>query len=78
MTDKVKYEYINHPAHYNPGDYEAYKVIRAYNLNFARGNAIKYILRAGKKPHQTQVQDLKKALWYIQSEIDALDPHNQL
>lgn len=71
-----KYEYVNHPKHYNPGQYEAIKVIRAYNLNFAKGNAIKYILRAGNKPHQSQIQDLKKALWYIQNEIEAIEASN--
>lgn len=72
-----KYEYVDHPAHYNPGQYETIKVIRAYNLNFAKGNAVKYILRAGKKPHQRQIQDLQKAIWYIQNEIEALEASNQ-
>lgn len=65
-------EQINHPDHYggkeNP--YEAIKVIRAHDLNFALGNAIKYILRAGKKDSNTKEQDLKKAVWYLQNEIE--------
>ena len=42
-------------------------VIEAFNLNFKLGNAIKYILRAGKKDSITQ--DLRKAIWYIEREI---------
>jgi hypothetical protein len=56
---------VNHPAHYGGGDnpYEAIKVIEAWGLSFTTGNALKYILRAGKK--SSVVEDLKKALWYI-------------
>lgn len=65
-------EAVNHPDHYggknNP--YEAIKVIRAWNLGFSLGNAVKYISRAGKKDPSKRLEDLKKALWYIQEEID--------
>jgi hypothetical protein len=56
-------ETINHPAHYGGKDnpYEAIKVIEAWGLGFCLGNAVKYILRAGKKGDA--VEDLKKALW---------------
>jgi thymidylate synthase len=55
-------EAVNHPAHYNPGPYEAYKVIEEYGLGFHLGNVIKYILRADKKGNT--IEDLKKAQWY--------------
>ena len=63
-------EYINHPQHYggNENTYEAIKVIEHYDLNFHLGNTVKYILRAGKK--DDRLQDLKKAMWYLQREID--------
>ena len=63
-------EYINHPQHYGGNDntYEAIKVIEHYDLNFHLGNSVKYILRAGKK--DDRLQDLKKAMWYLQREID--------
>lgn len=63
-------EYINHPQHYggNENTYEAIKVIEHYELNFHLGNTVKYILRAGKK--DDRLQDLKKAMWYLQREID--------
>lgn len=65
-------EMIDHPKHYGGEDnvYEAIKIIEAYNLNFSTGNVIKYVLRAGKKDRVTEIQDLKKALWYLQREIN--------
>jgi hypothetical protein len=68
-------ESINHPAHYGGADnpYEAIKIIDAYNWGheFSLGNAIKYILRAGKK-EKDPVKDLEKALWYINHAIENL------
>jgi hypothetical protein len=65
-------EQVNHPNHYGGGEnpYEAIKVIEAWYLNFRLGNAVKYIARAGKKG--TAKQDLQKAVWYLQREIDKL------
>lgn len=61
---------VNHPAHYGGKDnpYEAIKVIEAWDLGFNLGNTIKYISRAGKKGDV--VEDLKKAAWYLQREIE--------
>lgn len=66
---------INHPSHYGGKDnpYETIKVIRAWKLDFSLGNAVKYISRAGKKDGESTVDDLKKALWYIQNKIDELE-----
>lgn len=63
-------EAVNHPAHYGGADnpYEAIKVIEAWHLGFCLGNAVKYISRAGKKGDA--LEDLKKAAWYLQREID--------
>lgn len=62
-------EAVNHPAHYGGADdpYEAIKVIEAWGLGFALGNAVKYIARAGKKGDR--LEDLKKARWYLDREI---------
>lgn len=70
MPDQVK-EAVNHPAHYGGGDnpYEHIKVVHAWGLNYELGNATKYICRAGKKNRRTAIEDLKKAVWYIQEEI---------
>ena len=67
-------ETINHPDHYG-GDntYEAIKVIEAWNLDFSLGNTIKYISRAGKKDKAKEIEDLKKALWYLDRKIKTLE-----
>lgn len=65
-----EYEKINHPNHYQAENMEAIDVIEAYNLNFSLGSALKYILRAGKKPNEKTSEDLKKAIWYLQREIE--------
>jgi len=64
-------ETVNHPAHYG-GDtpYEAIKVIEAWELGFGLGNAVKYIARAEHKGNQ--LEDLRKAAWYLQHEIERL------
>jgi hypothetical protein len=59
---------INHPKHYNVDGYEVIDIIDAFKLNFNMGNALKYLLRADRKGNKEQ--DLKKALWYLQREIN--------
>lgn len=64
---------VNHPAHYGGAEnpYEAIKVIEAWGLGFCLGNCIKYIARAGKKGDV--LEDLKKAAWYLQREVENLE-----
>ena len=68
-------EQVNHPQHYggenNP--YEAIKVIDAWDLGFSLGNTVKYISRAGKKGKDKELEDLRKALWYLQHHIETLE-----
>lgn len=64
-------EMINHPSHYNKGKFEAIDVIEDWQLNFNLGNTVKYISRAGHK--DDIIQDLKKALWYLDREIKRLE-----
>ena len=66
----VKKEMVDHPAHYNRGKYEAIDIIEALEMNFNLGNAFKYLFRAGHK--DDIVQELKKARWYIDREIQRL------
>jgi hypothetical protein len=68
-------EMVNNPVHYGGKDnpYEAIKVIDAWELGFSLGNTIKYISRAGKKNSDAELQDLKKAMWYLQHHIDNLE-----
>jgi hypothetical protein len=64
-------ETVDHPSHYGGKDnvYEAIKVIESWELNFSLGNAVKYISRAGKKAGADELEDLKKARWYLDREI---------
>lgn len=64
-------EEVEHPAHYN--QYEGFEVVDVCRqLDFVKGNAFKYIARAGYKPvgdREAELQDLRKAKYYIELEI---------
>ena len=64
---------VNHPSHYTFGKFEVLDVIEDWKLNFHRGQVIKYIARAGKKDSSPEVDDLKKARFYLDREIQALE-----
>jgi hypothetical protein len=68
-------EHVNHPNHYGGASnvYEVIKVIEALEMDFHLGNTFKYIARAGKKETDREIQDLKKALWYLQRKIELLE-----
>jgi len=59
---------VNHPKHYTQGSIEVIDFIESAGLNFSLGNAVKYIARCDHKGNA--VEDLRKALWYIQRELD--------
>lgn len=61
------------PQHYKQGGLEAIDVIEAFQLNFCLANCVKYILRAGKKTLNSELQDLKKARWYLDRQIKNLE-----
>lgn len=64
---------IDHPSYYGSDTtYETIKVIEAWQLDFCLGNAVKYISRAGKKDPEKEIEDLQKAVWYIQRRIGQL------
>ena len=68
----MSHDSVDHPSHYT-----AYKGVEIIDLteqmNFNRGNAVKYIARAGLKNPATEVEDLRKAAWYINREIQRLE-----
>ena len=65
---------VNHPSHYADGWSNGAEVIDiTEHLNFNRGNAVKYIARAGKKDPESELQDLQKAAWYLNREINRWD-----
>ena len=61
---------VDHPLHYYSKGMEVIDVIESYDLDFHLGNAIKYILRAGKKGGA--LQDLEKAVWYLGRKIEGM------
>lgn len=63
---------VNYPAHYtsDPSGVECIQITRHRNFNI--GNAIKYLWRNGLKDSDAQVQDLQKAVFYINDEIERL------
>ena len=65
---------VNHPQHYGGENntYEAIKVIEAWDLDFCLGNAVKYISRAGKKDASKELEDLNKAVWYLNRRIEQI------
>lgn len=71
---------VNHPAHYNSGKIEVIEAIEDWELPYHRGNAVKYLVRAGRKDPSKEIEDLRKAVWYINREIEllecALDGHS--
>ena len=68
---------VNHPAHYTDGKIEVIEFIEDKGMNFHRGNAVKYISRAGKKDPAKEIEDLKKAVWYLNREIGRLEKEKQ-
>lgn len=54
---------INHPAHYTFGAIEVIDAIEAWGLGFHAGNVVKYVARSEHKG--TELEDLKKARWYL-------------
>lgn len=74
---------VNHPAHYNshPSGIECIEIVRHHNFNI--GNAIKYLWRCGIKTEEgidiqdKSIEDLQKAIFYIQDEIIRLQKENE-
>jgi len=65
-------ESVNHPDHYqDKSGIECIEIARHRTFNI--GNAFKYLWRAGIKNQDTQIEDLKKAIWYIEDEIKRIE-----
>jgi hypothetical protein len=59
---------IDHPSHYNQGKIEVIDAIEDWRLGFHEGNIVKYVARSSYKGNR--LQDLEKALWYLERLID--------
>ena len=70
---EVPIDVVNRPSHYNQGSIETIEAIEEWNLGYHLGNALKYISRAGKKNKDKEVEDLNKAIWYINRKIKLLE-----
>lgn len=68
----MKNDNVNHPSHYtsHPSGVECITVTEWFNFNI--GNAMKYLWRSGLKG--STLDDLKKARWYVDREIQRLEP----
>jgi hypothetical protein len=68
---EIEVDPVNHPSHYT--QYKGLEIIDLVEqMNYNRGNAVKYIARAGFKNPDTEIQDLEKAAWYINREIERI------
>ena len=80
MSDHLKIivDQVSHPEHYtsDPSGVECLEITRHRNFNI--GNAIKYLWRAGLKNEEKHVEDLKKAIFYIQDEIYRIEGINHV
>jgi hypothetical protein len=63
---------INHPSHYTAGGVEVIDAIEAWELNFRLANVVKYVARADRKGNP--LDDLRKARWYLEREIQKRAP----
>lgn len=73
QNDNQQHDPVNHPSHYTDGKIEVIDFIEDKKLNFHRGNAVKYISRAGKKDPTKEKEDILKAIWYLQRDVQRLD-----
>ena len=75
-------EMVNHPDHYGGEEnmYEVVKVCEAWELDKDAYlfNVVKYVARSGKKNPDKEIEDLEKALWYLQRKIKNLTIDKQL
>lgn len=62
---------VRFPPHYRVGGVETIDFIESKDFNYRLGNVVKYVTRAGRKADSDPVQDLEKAMWYLQREINA-------
>lgn len=71
IEEVIMSDMVNHPVHYtsHPSGIETIQITE--HMNFCLGNAIKYIMRSELKGKQ--LEDLKKAVWYIEREIKRLE-----
>lgn len=73
LRQAIENDAVNHPAHYCTGQIEVIDYIEDKGFPYHLGNAVKYISRAGRKDPEKTVEDLRKAVWYIERYIKLLE-----
>jgi hypothetical protein len=68
---KVSNDSVNHPSHYTQYPVEVIQLTE--HMDFCRGNAVKYLARAGFKDPAKELEDLRKARWYTDRAIAKLE-----
>lgn len=70
VTEPLDMDQVNHPPHYktHPSGIECIQITE--HMDFLKGNAMKYIWRAGNKG--SEIEDLEKAQWYLDRRITML------
>jgi len=66
------------PAYYERLDPQPIEVIESWGLPFNRGAIVKYVARAGHKPGAEELDDLRKAQWFIEREIERCEKRDRL
>ena len=72
-NNQTEHDPVNHPSHYTDGGIETLDFIVAKKLDFFLGQVCKYISRAGKKDPDKELEDLKKARFYLDRKISLLE-----
>ena len=70
------HDLVDNPAHYTSGNIDCISFIEDKQLGFHLGNAVKYIIRCGKKEGSDPIIDCKKAIWYLERYISQM-PHEK-
>jgi len=70
---ELQSDVVKNPKHYEQYEFEPVSFIMKNELSFWMGNVIKYVMRAGTKDDTDEVQDLKKAIRYIEMRINQLE-----
>jgi len=68
---KTTHDAVNHPSHYTQYPVEVIELTR--HMNFCKGNAVKYVARAGfKGGPEKELEDIDKAIWYLKDEREQI------
>lgn len=84
MSEEKSFDPVNKPSHYADTKFEPIDVLEDWGLGFCLGNALKYIKRAGHKKSGTlsdkdkEIQDLNKAIWYLQRRVYELENNTEV